>query len=619
MSWKRGALALAAAAALTGAAPDERGDVLIRGGRVFDGTGAPAVVADVLVRGDRIVAVGPKLPAPRGVRVVDARGLTVLPGFHDLHTHLRSPAFPAPDDLGKSYAEYLLSGVTTVNDFSVSGEMLAPIREMTGSGAVAAPNLELAIRMGVPGGHGTEYGWGNFFTMKAATPRAAHLAMAKALPYRPDVIKVFADGWRYGRSPSLNSMDEPTLGAIVKDAHAAGVPVITHTVTMEGARIAAAAGVDALGHGIGDALVDDDLIALMKRSGTAYVPTLVVYEPQQDRSFVPGEWRSLRPPERAREEARMAAAPEAIPPIEAKRWEIMKENVRRLKAAGIRIGIGTDAGIGGVYHGTSALREIRWLTRLGFTPAEALAAGTSVSAGILRAGETHGRIAPGQRADLILTGGRPDERIDDIHDVRRVFVAGRDTALPPLRALVTGDAPTPLPVTRMAGPIETGRGPAGRTDLDTLPVESTEPGVDHSHLDYVRPGAGPAEEAGRPLFLVAQMGAAPRPFAQLILPLTRGAVQLADARGFTGIALDARGAGRYQLLFDSYAIQQNSWFRAGFEAGPDTREIRIPFTAFVSGGKDAALDLAKLRALIVRLDGEPGGKAWLEIGNIRFY
>jgi len=182
--------------------------------------------------------------------------------------------------------------------------------------------------------------------------------------------------------------------------------------------------------------------------------------------------------------------------------------------------------------------------------------------------------------------------------------------------LVTGDTPTPLPVTRMAGPIETGRGPAGRTDLDTLPVESTEPGVDHSHLGYVRPGA---EEAGRPLFLVAQMGAAPRPFAQLILPLTKGAVQLADARGFTGIVFEARGAGKYEMLFDSYAIQQREWFRAGFEAGSKSREIRIPFTAFAGGNKDAALDLAKLRALIVRLDGEPGGKAWLEIGNVRFY
>ncbi|PMV36742.1 hypothetical protein, partial [Pseudomonas sp. FW305-3-2-15-C-LB1] len=79
--------------------------------------------------------------------------------------------------------------------------------------------LELAVRVGVPGGHGTEYGWGAFFTLQAATPAAAHVAMATALPYQPSLIKVFADGWRYGRDSDLNSMNVPTLSAIVADAH----------------------------------------------------------------------------------------------------------------------------------------------------------------------------------------------------------------------------------------------------------------------------------------------------------------------------------------------------------------------------------------------------------------
>jgi hypothetical protein len=290
----------------------------------------------------------------------------------------------------------------------------------------------------------------------------------------------------------------------------------------------------------------------------------------------------------------------------------MRENVRRLRAANIPIGIGTDAGIGGVYHGSSTVREIRWLTMLGFTPAEALAAATSVSAGILREGTDHGRIAPGQRADLVLTGGRPDERIEDLYDVRRVFVSGREVPLKPLQRLLESEAMSPLPVHRMAGPIDTGAGPPGRTDLDTLPAETNEAGTDHSHLHHSRPG-------DRRLFLVANMGAAPRPYAQLVLPLTKGAVQLADARGFTGVAFDARGAGRYSLLFDIYGIQPRGSFAAPFAAGEERREVRIPFSAFRSGQADARLDLARLRALILRLEGEPGGQAWLELGNVRFY
>ncbi|HYG49114.1 MAG TPA: amidohydrolase family protein [Allosphingosinicella sp.] len=606
------AAALLALAVAAPAAPAREGAILIRGARIFDGTGAPATVGNVLIRGDRIVAVGRTVRGPRGSRNVDARGLTLIPGLHDLHTHLRAPAFDAPDDLPKAYAGYLVNGVTSVNEFSLSPEMLAPVREMTAPGRVAAPNLRLAVRLGVPGGHGTEYGWGRQFTLEAATPRAAKQAMARALPYRPDVIKVFADGWRYGRSPSLNTMSQPTLAAIVEDAHSAGIPVITHTVTLEGAKVAAAAGVDALGHGIGDALVDDALIALMKANRTAYVPTLVVYEPQEGRAFLPAEWRKLRPPERAREEARAAAAAGSPPPPESARWTIMKENVRRLKAAGVRIGVGTDAGIGGVYHGSATLREIGWLARLGFTPAEALAAATSVSAGILRQSGDHGRIAAGQRADLVLTGGRPDERIADLHDVRRVFVGGREMPLKRLAERLAEDSPSPLPVHRMPGPIYTGARSDGRTDLDTLPVEGTDPGMDHSHLDLTRlPG-------GR-LFLTAGLGAAPAPFAELHLPLTRGAVHLADASGFAGIAFEARGAGDYALLLNSYGIQPRDWFRASFAAGEAPREIRISFSAFNSPRTEARLDPARLRALLFRLEGEPGAGAWLELGNVRFY
>jgi imidazolonepropionase-like amidohydrolase len=604
-------LALAALLALAGAAAAEERPIFIRGARIFDGTGAPAKVGNVLVSGERIVAVGPAGRAPKGARVVDARGLTLIPGLHDLHTHMRAPAFDAPDDLPKAYAAYVVRGVTAVNEFSVSPEMLAPIREMTASGAVTAPNLQLAVRLGVPGGHGTEFGWGRAFTLEAATPRAAHLAMARALPYRPDVIKVFADGWRYGRSPSLNSMNEPTLAAIVEDAHSAGIPVITHTVTLEGARVAAAAGVDALGHGIGDALVDDSLIALMKAKGTAYIPTLAVFEPQNRRSFLQAEWRALRPQERAREEARIVETDEPVPEREAARWTIMRENVRRLKAAGIPVGVGTDAGIGGVYHGFSTLREIRLLTELGFTAAEALTAATVRSAQILRQ-PGHGRIAPGQRADLVLTGGRPDERIADLYEVRRVFVAGREMPLRRLARSLADDRPSPLPVHRMTGPIHTGTGPAGRSDLDTLPVEGTDPGMDHSHLD-VAPAPG-----GR-LFLMAGMGAAPRPFAELNLPLTKGGIDLADARGFSGIVFEARGAGTYEVRLNSYGIHPRSWFRSSFEAAEGRREIRIPFTAFESPLAGANLDRDRLRALLFRLEGQPGGGAWLELGNIRFY
>lgn len=423
------ATALAALLLLPANTPAET-TTLIRGARVFDGTGAPAKIRDVLVRNGRIANVAAHIRAPAGARVVDGTGQTLLPGLHDLHIHTRAAQATAPDALTADYAAYLRHGVTSVNEFSVSGEMLSDIRGMARSATV--PHLRLAIRFGVPHGHGTESDFTNGITTQVSTPEEARAGMRRALALKPDLIKIFADGWRYGdpARPDRPSMDLPTLKAIVTSAHRAGIPVVTHTVTLEGAKHAARAGVDAVAHGIGDALVDDEMIALMKRHNMAYIPTLVVYEPQQDRTFLPGEWRLLGPRDRAREERRRAAPPEAIPPYDSKRWVIMRENIRRLKAAGIPIGVGTDSGIGGVYHGSAALREIRWLTMLGFTPAEALKAATSVSARIIWHHRDHGRIARGQRADLVLVGGRPDERIEDIYDIRRVFVSGREAALP---------------------------------------------------------------------------------------------------------------------------------------------------------------------------------------------
>lgn len=420
------AAALAAVTALGAAPPAEEPVTLIRGARVFEDADEVRV-RDVLIRGQTIARIGRDLDLPAGATLVDGAGMTLIPGLHDLHIHTRRQAFESPQALQQGYAPYLAHGVTTVNEYSVSGEMIGPIRAMA---EVPTPHLNLAIRFGVPHGHGTESQFTNSITTQVTTPGEAEAAMSHALTYRPDVIKVFTDGWRYGRDADRPNMDLPTLSAIVKAAHRAHVPVVTHTVTLEGAKTAARARVDAIVHGIGDALVDKEVIRLMKGNGTAYVPTLVVYEPQQDRAFRMQEWSRLAPADRAREEARLARPAQPIPEYESRRWWIMRENVRLLKAAGVRIGVGTDTGIGGVYQGSAALREIGWLTRLGFTPGEAIAAATSVSARIMGEQRSHGRIARGRRADLVLIAGRPDERIEDLHEVRRVWVSGREVFAP---------------------------------------------------------------------------------------------------------------------------------------------------------------------------------------------
>lgn len=84
---------------------------------------------------------------------------------------------------------------------------------------------------------------GDSFTQLVSTPAEAHAAMKKILLLiSPTSSRPFTDGWRYGRGSDLTSMNVETLSAIVEDAHGAGIKVFTHTVTSNGAKIAAGAG-----------------------------------------------------------------------------------------------------------------------------------------------------------------------------------------------------------------------------------------------------------------------------------------------------------------------------------------------------------------------------------------
>lgn len=100
-------LVIGAAVALTGQARPAY-DLIIRGGRVVDGTGSPWVRADVAIAGDTIAAVAYKIDAP-AARVIDATGMVVSPGFIDIHTHARRGIFDVP-----TADNYTRQGVTTI-------------------------------------------------------------------------------------------------------------------------------------------------------------------------------------------------------------------------------------------------------------------------------------------------------------------------------------------------------------------------------------------------------------------------------------------------------------------------------------------------------------------------
>ncbi len=283
-------LALVSWWSAAGSSQSVAGRIALVGGTVVDGTGAPPFNGTVLLLGDRIEAVGPKVAIPKGTTIVDVSGQTVLPGLFDVHTHvMESPAGGGSSDWAKNLMAYVYSGVTSVTEFGSYAENFDQLRRLQATRELVMPRLVLASRLAPPKGHGAESGRPSVHTREVLTPREAEAAMSAILGGpRPDVIKVFADGWRYGTGLDMDNIQPDTLRAIVDRAHGENLPVLTHTVTLSQARLAASVGVDMIGHSVGDRDLEPDVIDMVRSKNLTYVPTLSVYEPRD--AEIPRSW-----------------------------------------------------------------------------------------------------------------------------------------------------------------------------------------------------------------------------------------------------------------------------------------------------------------------------------------
>ena len=600
--------------------------IAIIGATVIDGAGTEPAKNTVVIRGGRVETVAPKVELPAGARVINAEGMTLMPGLFDLHTHLPySSVGGANNDWPKNLKAYLYCGVTSVVDFGTYGETFEPMRRLIRTGVVEAPRISLAARMTTPGGHGAEGGRGEFFSLEVLTPREARAAVRRVLPYQPDVIKVFTDGWRYGAAPDMTSMNEETLTALVNEAHKNGLEVLTHTVTLEKAKIAARAGVDVIAHGIGDRAADEELFRLMKTKGVTYAPTLAVYEPRGRDILTPLLSATLAP------SARLVINPPLMPPQNPpmqpspgsvengdsprlRRWTILQNNTAALRKAGVTFGVGTDSGVTGTHHGWATLREVQLLAAGGLTPLEAITAATGAAARAIKVDGERGTIAPGKLADLVLVEGEPHKNIGDIEKIKRVFLGGRELDREKLAREIAEPGITPLPALKAQELIDDFESANGRSSIDTLWIDSTDSGVDASKAIFGRITRRAGDHA---LSVTARMSEKDRPFGRVNIPLSRGAIEPVDAREFRGVRFDARGDGDYGLLVSAYDAPT---FQSLFKASPQWRTIRIDFSSLNQPETQSGpWPGDKLRMLSFEIARPAGAFAWLEIDNVRFY
>lgn len=368
--------------------------MLIQGGTVFT-DGSLHGHTDVRIDPDGwIREVGTGLKQNPGEPVIDAQGLTLLPGLIDCHVHITFSGLPNPSGkAGMTAADAALIGARNAHVTLMGG--FTTVRSLGG-----LDNAEIAVsraqRTGVipgarviPSGRaicmtgGHSHLWGR----EADGPDEACKAAREQLKAGAEVIKLIATGGilTEGVDPGQAQLTESEMRAAIETAHRAGKRTAAHAQGAEGIKNALEAGIDSIEHGI---FLTDELARRMVELGTYLVPTLSA----ATKILEFGVERGV--PAYAVEKAQRLAP-------------IRRENIKNAIRSGVRIALGTDAGTPYNQHGEN-YRELDLLVEHGLDPLQALQAATAHAADNVGLGQEIGRIRSGYRADLVLVEGSVD-------------------------------------------------------------------------------------------------------------------------------------------------------------------------------------------------------------------
>jgi imidazolonepropionase-like amidohydrolase len=389
--------------------------------RVIDGTGTTLDRATLLVRGSKIVAIGPSrdIGIPKGAIRIDGRGLTVMPGLIDCHVHLCLGGEPdvvaAVESESPSYtllksarhAQMTVeAGITTVRDVGSRDHSIFTLKRAIEAGIMPGPRIVgagLAICM--IGGHA------RFIGREVAGVEQVRSTVRDQIAAGAEVIKVIASGGVLtpGTSPDEAQMTLEELQAAVDEAKSAGRKVAAHAHGSSGMKNAILAGVHSIEHAT---LMDDEAAGLFEQHGVYMVPTLSAL------ATTAACRRGCGIPDSALDKAKAMT----------KRHQTSFKQAHR---RGLLIAMGTDAGTPFNYHGDNA-QELDRMVAFGMSPMEAVMASTSGAARLIGIQNRIGTIERGKTADLLVVEGNPLKKIELLRDRDRIlgvmqagkFVAG---------------------------------------------------------------------------------------------------------------------------------------------------------------------------------------------------
>jgi imidazolonepropionase-like amidohydrolase len=399
----------------------------IKAGRLVD-VDAGTVLTDqvILIRDQRITAVGKALAIPPGAGVIDLSNMTVLPGLIDCHTHLadgaRDPSGDPLSYLKKTAAEValesvpnanvtLLSGFTAVRDVGVYRALTdIALRDAIARGDIPGPRMYVAgAYVTITGGAGALTGaapdiqlpWDLHYG-QADGSWQVRAVIRKLANNGVDHIKILSSGavLEHGSNPNSQEFTMEELQAAVEEAHSFGLRVEAHAHSAQGIKNAIRAGVASVEHAT---MIDDEGIALAKEHGT-YLDMDIYDE------------------ECIEADARAGAIPPDFVQHDAALGQIQRDNFRKALEAGVKLSFGTDAGV--CPYGVAA-RQFAFMVQYGMTPMQAIQAATSSAADLLGHSDVLGSIKPGKYADIIGVAGDPLQDVRALETVSFVMKGGK--------------------------------------------------------------------------------------------------------------------------------------------------------------------------------------------------
>jgi imidazolonepropionase-like amidohydrolase len=466
-------LFLALSAAPVVAPPEKPCAIAIVGGRLIDGNGGPPVEESaVLIRGNRIAAVGPKarVSVPACAEVVDAAGKTVLPGLINSNTHvsLTASAFrlapgqssgtatetkaiarlPRAEENVRRYLKLMLmQGITSVRDTNGFGKPLFAVKPAIDRNEIPGSRLFLGgLSICSPDFYKAE--------LQALGPATndRFLPIYKVPDDLRSVERPEIDYWKLTLSgkagTSVNSMSDDLLKAIVAEGHRAGKVVDAHVSAIAGIRSGLDAGLDVMEHPNYSDAIPMPLVQEYVAKGVFLSPLhssveglveildnpSILNDPVYKHLLPADEYAELQDVKerlliaRERPDIRHVDLPGAQ--MSLNEWreavQVRRDNLKKFIRAGAKIVMSTDTGGTHFNFPESAwhVRELATYVRFGMTPIQALQTATKNAADVLRRGNDLGTLEPHKLADVIVVNGDPLVSMDAFNHVEVVIKDG---------------------------------------------------------------------------------------------------------------------------------------------------------------------------------------------------